>query len=321
MINKNEVQGTTPEISTEKKKKKTLIVTIIVLAVVLVAVVVVGVLFLGNIGTGGKMKTAKNYLEDLEYEKAIAVYEEIIDIDSMNEEAYAGLAFAYFQIGDYENAEKYYEIGYEETNSETLYNGMVMCQSVLEQKEETAKLEKELKEIKDAEEKKRAEEEAYANSFEGIREKMKLEYGVGYSVGMMMPDFTTTSLDGKTVSLNDFLGKPLYINCFTTWCPYCDMEVPDMNNTYAKHNSEVNFMMLDLAETVDDAKWYANEFNISIPMYIQNDWSIGSFSVNGVPTTFVLDSYGRIVAMTEGMADASWIEGKTLDAINQSKNY
>lgn len=74
MINKNEVQGTTPEISTEKKKKKTLIVTIIVLAVVLVAVVVVGVLFLGNIGTGGKMKTAKNYLEDLEYEKAIAVY-------------------------------------------------------------------------------------------------------------------------------------------------------------------------------------------------------------------------------------------------------
>ena len=44
---------------------------------------------------------------------------------------------------------------------------------------------------------------------------------VGLSVGNVAPDFSLRTLDGQTVRLSDFRGKPVIVNFWTTWCPPC----------------------------------------------------------------------------------------------------
>ena len=53
----------------------------------------------------------------MEYEKALALYKEILEIDPKSVEAYLGMAEVYVAMGEYEEALKVLEEGYEETGS------------------------------------------------------------------------------------------------------------------------------------------------------------------------------------------------------------
>ena len=88
-----------------KKSAKLIIGIISVIAIICVAVVLV---FAGN----GKEKSeydkrltaSQKYLDELNYEKAIAELELAIEIEPNNAEAYIALAEVYVEMGDYESA-------------------------------------------------------------------------------------------------------------------------------------------------------------------------------------------------------------------------
>ena len=50
------------------------------------------------------------------------------------------------------------------------------------------------------------------------------------AVGNVAPDFTATSLRGKTVSLADFKGKVVVMNFWSTKCAACEYETEALNN-------------------------------------------------------------------------------------------
>lgn len=39
-------------------------------------------------------------------------------------------------------------------------------------------------------------------------------------MGAALGDFKLTDLNGKTVQLSDYKGRPVLINAWATWCPY-----------------------------------------------------------------------------------------------------
>ena len=43
----------------------------------------------------------------------------------------------------------------------------------------------------------------------------------GPRVGDTAPDFTLSTLDGKTVSLSDYAGKPVVLNFWASYCHPC----------------------------------------------------------------------------------------------------
>ncbi|MBI3335327.1 MAG: TlpA family protein disulfide reductase, partial [Candidatus Portnoybacteria bacterium] len=46
-------------------------------------------------------------------------------------------------------------------------------------------------------------------------------------VGEKAPNFALQDYNGKTVELADLKGKPLVINSWAAWCPFCRKELAD----------------------------------------------------------------------------------------------
>ncbi|MGN0325722.1 MAG: DUF6273 domain-containing protein [Lachnospiraceae bacterium] len=99
---KKEEQGT---ILIKKEKKSFRIVIIIVI----LALVIIGgiIYYLTNASPMARLRKqldlGNQYLEEMQYEQAIAAFENAISIDPKNEDAYLGLAEAYLGLGDYES--------------------------------------------------------------------------------------------------------------------------------------------------------------------------------------------------------------------------
>lgn len=102
-------------------KKRTIVSIIICVTLVLsVGIVVTAKIYGETKYIEEQLDLGIKYLEDLEYEQAIASFQAVITIDSRNVEAYIGIAKVYMHQGDYRTALEYVKQGYEITNSEQL---------------------------------------------------------------------------------------------------------------------------------------------------------------------------------------------------------
>lgn len=146
----------------------------LVVAIVVVVMVTVG----GSTSAyNSHMELAQQYLDDLQYEQAIAEYKAAIEIEPNNKEAYLALAGIYVQQGDYEAALAILNQGLEQTEAEELKE---RAEAVSKQYEELQALQaeqarKEEQLAREAEEKKKKEEE------ERAREEAEKEKEVEYS--------------------------------------------------------------------------------------------------------------------------------------------
>lgn len=106
----------------DKTKNKKIIGMAVAALAVLAAVIIGIVASKGN--EGAKLQklldTGAKYLAELDYEQAVAVYNEAIALDPKSVDAYLGLAEAYLGMGDTEAAIAALEAGYEATGDQTI---------------------------------------------------------------------------------------------------------------------------------------------------------------------------------------------------------
>lgn len=50
--------------------------------------------------------------------------------------------------------------------------------------------------------------------------------------GEPAPDFTLVDDDGAVVRLSDFRGRPVVVNAWATWCPFCIDEIPEFQRAH-----------------------------------------------------------------------------------------
>ncbi len=65
-------------------------------------------------------------------------------------------------------------------------------------------------------------------------------------IGMIAPDFTTTTVDGKNVSLKELRGRVVLIDFWATWCGPCLGEIPHLKNA-VKHFEGKPFVILGVS--------------------------------------------------------------------------
>ena len=83
-----------------------------------------------------QVSLGERYLEELDYEAAIAAFKEAIRIDPKREEAYLGLAEIYIVQGDYEEAEKILDDAYSVIHTESLKDRMTELEEERREAEE-----------------------------------------------------------------------------------------------------------------------------------------------------------------------------------------
>ena len=133
------------------------------------------------------------------------------------------------------------------------------------------------------------------------------------------PDFTVVDADGTEVKLSDYVGKPVVLNFWASWCPPCKSEMPDFNEAWEEQGNEIHFLMVNMTdgsrETVDTAKAYVEEQSFSFPVFFdtQSEAAI-AYGAYSLPTTYFIDAEGYVVARAIGAIDSTALQ-KGIDLI------
>lgn len=119
------------------------------------------------------------------------------------------------------------------------------------------------------------------------------------------PDFTVYDAEGNSVKLSDFIGKPVVLNFWASWCPPCKMEMPDFDDVYKEKGNEYHFIMVNLTdggrETVETAKSFIEETGYKFPVYFDMDIDAAmKYNTYSIPVTYFIDADGNIEAYAQG---------------------
>ena len=120
-------------------------------------------------------------------------------------------------------------------------------------------------------------------------------------------DATVYTADGEAKKLSEIAnGKPLVINFWATWCPYCVQEFPDYKTLLSEYGDSVSFAFVDApgskGETVQKAQdWLAQNGFEEFPAYYDNELEASSnFGARSLPTTVVVAANGEIQGASAG---------------------
>lgn len=127
------------------------------------------------------------------------------------------------------------------------------------------------------------------------------------------PDFTVCDKDGNEIHLSDYVGKPVVLNFWASWCGPCKMELPDFQEKYLEHGEEVQFLMINLTdgtrETMDGAAAFVSEQGYTFPVFYDTKSSASAaYGTYSIPVTYFIDSEGYAVGRAVGAIDGETLQ-------------
>lgn len=127
------------------------------------------------------------------------------------------------------------------------------------------------------------------------------------------PDFTVYDADGNPVTFSQFVGKPIVLNFWASWCGPCKSEMPDFNEKYEELGGEVTFLMINatdgVRETVEKGNAYVTQQGFTFPVFFDTDYhALSIYGISSFPTTFFIDAEGNLVTYAVGAINAETLQ-------------
>ena len=117
------------------------------------------------------------------------------------------------------------------------------------------------------------------------------------------PPFLLRGIDGKIVSTADWKGKVVILNFWATWCPPCREEIPELVRLQQKYKDKL--LIVGASEDEDGPKkveQFMQQHGMNYPVVMATKELIDNYcGVPALPTSFIIDSQGRIVMKHTGL--------------------
>jgi rhodanese-related sulfurtransferase/peroxiredoxin len=128
----------------------------------------------------------------------------------------------------------------------------------------------------------------------------------GYVVsdGDLLPDFTVTLTDGRTLSTKDLRGKVILLQFTASWCPVCRREMPYLErDIWQKHKADPSFVFIgiDRDEPLDKVKAFAQQTAVTYPLALDPGAEVYSKIAvpwSGITRNVLINRDGVIVKRT-----------------------
>jgi peroxiredoxin len=130
------------------------------------------------------------------------------------------------------------------------------------------------------------------------------------AVGQVVPDFTLTDMEGRSVTLSQYRGKVVFLNFWATWCPPCREEMPAMERLHGVFEGQ-DFVMLaiNVEQDLAPVRAYLDKNPHSFTVLLDQQGTVQNlYRVFRFPETFLLDQEGRLVERFLGVRDWSSVE-------------
>lgn len=122
------------------------------------------------------------------------------------------------------------------------------------------------------------------------------------------PNFTLTDIDGNSMTLTDYRGKPVLLDFFATWCQPCMNEIPILKTIKDQFLAELVIISVSVdptTDTVANLQSFRNNYNVTWTVVRDTKNIYDAYNVTAIPTIYVIDKDGSVRDSHVGTTDAS----------------
>jgi thiol-disulfide isomerase/thioredoxin len=117
--------------------------------------------------------------------------------------------------------------------------------------------------------------------------------------GVELSEFHQMSLvglDGSVINFSDYVGTPVLLNFFASWCAPCRAEMPTLEALHNEWDGQVAVIGLNSVEGVDAAQGLVDDTGITFMTALDHDGVLFErYEALALPTNVFIDGQGNVV--------------------------
>lgn len=118
-----------------------------------------------------------------------------------------------------------------------------------------------------------------------------------YQIGDQMPDFSSATLHGESITLTDFHDQQVVVLDFwATWCTPCVKGMPALQELHEKYSERgVKFLAVNVGEDAETVQEFIDREGYTFEVVMDANNNINdAFGVGGIPQLFIVDKSGTL---------------------------
>ena len=133
-------------------------------------------------------------------------------------------------------------------------------------------------------------------------------------IGQLLRQASLQGLNGPSMQLLDFRGRPLIINVWASWCGPCRAEMASLERlAWRDEGREFAIIGISTDDFVDQAQAWLQHSNATISQYIDRGLQMEHMlGASTLPLTVLVDAQGRVLDKIHGARDWDSPESRAL---------